>query len=73
MLVRQGMDYRLEVPHIRVVGDGSYPLAAQRINTALCRDPGPPSSGFLIDGPSALLCWLSDHFGLEAELRLVRA
>jgi endonuclease/exonuclease/phosphatase family metal-dependent hydrolase len=58
ILIRQGSDYQLVTE--------SVPMEDTHRLTAMCRDEFP-----LQDHPS-LRCYLADHFGLSATLRLVR-
>lgn len=67
MLVSQGTQFSLLVDAKR--------LEDEEFNTYLCRDPrGAHIEGWLIGGnPTGVMqCYLSDHFGLSAILRLVR-
>ena len=59
ILVRQGTDYQIEVSSIEITDD---PIA-----TSLCSSEGwlaPPA-------PASLGCYISDHFGIRADLKLV--
>lgn len=67
LLVRQGTDYILTADQIRVVGDDQN----EQVFTRLCRNPD-TFEGWQFDDPS-LLCYISDHYGVEAHLRLRRA
>lgn len=59
ILVRQGTDYQIEVSSIEITDDS--------ISTSLCSSEGwlsPPV-------PASLGCYISDHFGIRADLKLV--
>ena len=76
MLVRQGSDYLIVLDTtaafgIEVQDNSPARNPANAFDTRLCRAPGPPTTGWLIDDPS-LRCYMSDHWGLEAHLRLVK-
>ena len=76
ILVRQGTDYRIALDtsapfSIGVQDNSPATNPANAFDTTLCRDPGPPVTGWLIDNP-ALRCYVSDHWGLEAHLRLIK-
>jgi len=70
MLVRQGSRFRLALDSIEVMGDaldGRWPEP----RTANCYDPELLSDGW-VESDQSLKCYFSDHYGLEAVLRLVR-
>lgn len=65
ILVRQGSQYGVEV-------DGKA-LEDSEAFTYKCRDPrSNPFTGWQFDRPGTFRCYLSDHFGLSANLRLVQ-
>jgi len=60
IMIRQGTDYRLVVESVQLEDSSPAPT--------LCRDEFGPQ--FQDPGHGNLRCYLSDHFGLSAELRL---
>ncbi len=73
-LVKQGTRYELTLDNnhprpIFVEDNTSGP--SRQFDTRLCRSPGPPVHGWLIDRPS-LRCYVSDHWGLVTHLRLIK-
>lgn len=65
ILVLQGTEYEIEVDTLEMVGDD----ANEEIRTTLCH--GDFFDGWLVDN-ATLRCHVSDHFGLSANLRLVK-
>ena len=70
ILVRQGNEYQIKLDTsyttpIQIRGDDPI----EGIITTLCKDSDLPLSGWLIDNRN-LRCYVSDHFGLTANLRL---
>lgn len=70
MLVRQGSRFRLAMDSIEVMGD-ALDNRWPEPRTAKCYDPELLSDGW-VESNQSLKCYLSDHYGLEAVLRLVR-
>jgi hypothetical protein len=61
-MIRQGTDYRLVINSVRLEDTSPVP--------ALCRDSFQPQ--FQDAGHGNLRCYLSDHFGLSAEIRHIK-
>ena len=61
-MIRQGTNYRLAMDSVQLE-DSPRP-------TDLCRDRF--QSQFRDTGHTNLVCYLSDHFGLSGNLRLIR-
>ncbi len=73
-LVKQGTRYELTLDDtnarpIFVEDNTSGP--SRQFDTRLCRAPGPPVHGWLVDR-SSLRCYVSDHWGLVTYLRLTK-
>lgn len=67
ILIQQGTQFHVVVDNQLLENTHFDP------GTFLCKDPRTrPFSGWLIGGRQGLSCYLSDHFGLSAELRLVK-